>query len=103
MIGHELKHTLIIKEYGIKAKPRSSGNTTSNEILEIIHLDLGYLVQAYNVQETYLDKDDTCMVILVYASLKIIPNTNRLKGYTPGQLIFGRDMIYRLNITKIGN
>ena len=33
------------------------------------------------------------LVILVAATFEIFSTTNRLKGYTPGQFIFGRDMI----------
>ena len=35
--GHEFRKTLIEMEYGITAKPSTSGNPTSNAILEQIH------------------------------------------------------------------
>ena len=40
-----ISHELIQEEYGIKAKPSSSGNPIPNEILEIIQLILGNLAQ----------------------------------------------------------
>ena len=49
-LGHEFKDTLIEKEYNIKTKPASPGNTQANTIVEIIHQVLGNLVRTYNLQ-----------------------------------------------------
>ena len=65
----------------------------SNAILERIHQILGNLVQTFNIQHTYVDKNDPRMGILDAAGFVIFSTTNRQKGYSPGQLIFGRDMI----------
>ena len=48
---------------------------------------------------TYEDYYDTCMVILAAAYFAIFSTENMLKGYTPGNLIFGQD----LNITIKNN
>ena len=57
-IGHEFRKYLIEKEYGILAKPISSGNQISKIILKIIHLVLGILVRAFNIKDIYIDEDD---------------------------------------------
>ena len=80
-------------EYGIVSEPSTSGNSISNAILEQIHQVLGNLVRTCNISRTYVDKDNPCLVILYVAAFAIFSTTNRLKGYSPGQLVFGCDMI----------
>ena len=63
-IGHEFKNSLIQEEYGIKYKPITSRNPTSNVILERIHLVLVNLVWAFNLQEHFVDKDYPWMGII---------------------------------------
>ena len=69
------------------------GNTTSNAILEHIHQVMGNLVQTYTITQTYIDKDDPWSGIMTAAEFTMISTTNRLKGYSLGQLVFGRDVI----------
>ena len=54
---------------------------------------LGNLVRKFNISKTYVDKYDPWMVILAASELAILSTKNKLKGYSPGQLLFGRDMI----------
>ena len=93
-IVRELRKYLIEEEYRIVAKPSTLGNTMSNEILERIHQVLGNLVQTYNITQTYVHKDDPWSGILVAAVFSILFTTNSLKGYSPGQLLFGRYKIF---------
>ena len=51
------------------------------------------LVRNFNISETYVDEDDPWMVILAAAYFSILSTANTLKGYSTGQLVFGRDMI----------
>ena len=69
------------------------GNPTSNAILEQIHQVLGNLVQAFNIQQTYVDEHDPRTEILNAAAFEICSSTNGKEGYSPSQLIFGRDAI----------
>ena len=64
----------------------------SNEVLEYILQVLGNLVWTYNIYQTYVNEDKPCSGILAAAAFVIQSTTNRLKGYSPGQLEFGRDM-----------
>ena len=66
----------------------------SNAILEWIYQVLGNQVRTFNVQHTYVDKNDPRTGILAAAAFAIHSTTSRQKGYSPGQLIFGRDMIF---------
>ena len=92
-IGHEFKNSLIQEEYGIKTKLNTLGNPTYNTILERLHSVLENLVRTYNLQGNYLDKDDPWMVILSVTFFPLFSTVHTLKGYTPGQLIFGRYMV----------
>ena len=65
----------------------------SNAILERIHNVLGKLVWTFNIQQTYVEKNDPWMGILADAAFSICSTTNSKKGYSTGKLIFGYDMI----------
>ena len=65
----------------------------SNAVLERIHQVLGNLVPTFNISQTYVDENDPWTGILAVAVFSIISKTNRLKGYSPGQSLFDRDMI----------
>ena len=65
----------------------------SNTILEQIHQFLRNLVRNFNAQQTYVDKNDPWKGILAAAAFAIRSTTSRQKGYSPGQLIFGCDVI----------
>ena len=55
------------------------------------------LVHTYNIKGTYVDEDDPWLGILVAAAFTIHSLENRLKCYSPCQLIFGLDMIQPIN------
>ena len=66
----------------------------SNAVLERIHQVIGNLVRTSNIStQTYVDKNDSWTGILAVAAFVICSTTNRLKGHSPGELIFCRDMI----------
>ena len=68
----------------------------SNAVLEQIHQVLGNLVRTSNISQTYVDKNYLWTGILAVAAFAIRSTTNRQKNYSPGQLIFGRDMILQI-------
>ena len=81
-------------EYGITDKPSTLGNPMSNAVLERIHQVIVNLVLTFKFfTQTYVDKNYPWKVILAAAEFEICPTTNRLKGNSLVQLIFGRDMI----------
>ena len=84
---------IIETEYGVTSKPSTSGNHVSNAVLERICHVLVNLVRAYNIYQTYVDKDDPWLVISAAAVFSIFSNKNRIKGCSPFQLIFCHVMI----------
>ena len=75
-IGHNFRKSLIETEYGITAKPRTSGNPMSNAILEQFNQVLGNLVRNFNIQQTYVDENDPWTGILAAAAFSISSKTN---------------------------
>ena len=66
----------------------------SNTVLERIHQVLGNQVRTFNIStQTYVDKYDPWTGIFSVTAFAIFSTTNRKFFYSPGQLIFGRDMI----------
>ena len=80
-------------EYGITDQPNTLENTMLNAILEQIHQVIENLVRNFNIQQTYVDKNDSWTGVLAAAAFATRSTTNRQKGYSTGQLIFGLDMI----------
>ena len=70
-IGHEFRIFSVEEEYGITAKKSTSGNPTSNAILERIHQVIGNLVRTYNIKQTNVDKDYPCSGILAVEAFAI--------------------------------
>ena len=50
-------------------------------------------MRTYNINKTYVDKDNQILVILTAATFAIFFTENRLKYYSPGQLVSGRAII----------
>ena len=93
-IGHELRKSLIKIECRTTSKPSTLGNTMYNSVLERIHQVLVNLVRNFNIStQTYVGENDPWAGILAAAAFAIHSTTNMQKGYSPGQLIFGLDMI----------
>ena len=51
------------------------------------------------ITQTYFQEDDPQSGILAAAQFENFSTTNRLKGYSPGQLVFGYDMILQIKHT----
>ena len=70
----------------------------STAVLERIHQVLGNLARNFNIStKTYDDKNDMWTGILSVAAFAIFSTTKSPKDYSPGQLIFGRDIILPIN------
>ena len=56
--------------------------------MEHIHLVIGNILQISNIIDTYIDKADIWLGILVAALTAVQFTTNKLKFYIPGKLVF---------------
>ena len=96
-LGHEFKNILIENEYRIKTDPASPRNLQANKNIERIHQVIGDIVRTQNLQETYLYDDDPWMGILAAAYFELKYTYHRKKGKSPGQIVFGQDLILPIN------
>ena len=67
--------------------------------MEWIHHIVVNLVWTYNIKETYVNEDDPWSGILAAAVFEICSMENMIKDYSPGQLVFGHDMIIPIKYT----
>ena len=51
-------------------------------------------MRPYNIKEACVDENDLWSGILATIAFAIISTENRLKGYSPVQILFGRDIIF---------
>jgi len=99
-IGHEFKR-MIKEDYGIKAKPITVRNPQANAIVERVHQTIGNMIKTFQLEDNYLDEDDPWAGILSATAFAVRSTYHTTLQATPGQLVFGRDMI--LNIQHTAN
>jgi transposase InsO family protein len=90
-MGHDFQN-MITNDYGIKKKPISARNPQANAIIERVHQVIGNIIRTFELQENYLDEDDPWKGILSATAVRSTYHTTLQK--TPGQLVFGHDMIF---------
>ena len=56
-------------------------------------------MRIFNITKTYVDEDDLWSGILAASAFANRSTENRLKDHSPGQLIFGSDMIVLIKHT----
>ena len=93
--------TMIKQDYGIKRKPITVRNPQANAIVERVHQVIGNIIRTFELQENYLDKDDPWKGILSATAFAVRSTYHTTLQKSPGQLVFGRDMI--LNIKHTAN
>ncbi len=94
-MGEEFKK-LLKEEYGIKGKPITVRNPQANAIVERIHQVLGNMIRAFELEKHYLDDEDPWKGILAATAFAIRSTLHTTLKKTPGQLVFGRDMIFNI-------
>ena len=96
-IGHEFKKML--NDYGVKKKPITTRNPQANAIVERVHQTIGNIIRTFELHENYLDEDDPWKGILAATAFAIRATYHTTLQKSPGQLIFGRDMIFNIQHT----
>ena len=76
-------------------------NPQANAIIECIHQVISNMVKTYKLEENYLDEENPWAGIIAAAAFAIWSTYHTTLQATPGQLVFGRDMI--LNMTHMAN
>ena len=95
-IGQDFRD-MLVEDYGIKRKVISTRNPQANAIVERAHQTLGNLIRSFEVQDDpYIDENDPWSGILAATAFALRSTYHTTLQASPGQLVFGRDMI--LNI-----
>jgi hypothetical protein len=90
----------MLNDYGVKKKPITTRNPQANAIVERVHQTIGNIIRTFELNENYLDEDDPWKGILAATAFAIratYQHTSLQKP--PGQLVFGRDMIFNIQHT----
>ena len=87
----------LIKEvYQIKVKPTTVKNPQANSILERIHQVLGNMIRTFELEERDINEDDPWTGILNAVAWAVRSTYHTTLRATPGQLVFGRDMVFNI-------
>ena len=92
---------MLINDYGIKRKPISVRNPQANAIVERIHQVIANMIRTFDLENNYLEEDDPWRGILSATAFAVRSTYHTTLKKTPGQLVFGRDMIF--NIKHVAN
>jgi transposase InsO family protein len=99
-IGEDFKR-MIKEDYGIKAKPITVRNPQANAIVERVHQVIGNIIRTFELENNYLDEANPWKAILSATAFAVRSTFHTTLQSTPGQLVFGRDMI--LNVKHEAN
>jgi hypothetical protein len=92
---------MIKEDSGVKAKPITVRNPQANAIVERVHQVIGKIIHTFELENNYLDDNDPWKGILSATAFAVRSTFHTTLQNTPGQLVFGRDMI--LNVKHEAN
>mgnify|MGYP003513462981 FL=1 len=92
---------MIKEDYGIKPKPITVRNPQANAIVERVHQVIGNIIRTFELESNYLDDANPWKGVLSATAFAVRSTYHTTLQNTPGQLVFGRDMI--LNVKHEAN
>jgi transposase InsO family protein len=87
---------MIKEDYAIKAKPITVRNPQANAIVERVHQVISNIIRTFELESNYLDEEDHWKGILSATAFAVESTFHTTLRNTPGQLVFGRDMIFNI-------
>jgi hypothetical protein len=93
-LGAEFANTLA--SYGIKQVPTTIKKPAAN-MVERVHQTLGNLLRVYELKEYEFPHGDPWSNVLASATWAICSMFHTTLGATPGQLVYGQDMLFDLS------
>ena len=93
--GGEFKYLFkeLIENYGLKGKPTTAYNPQGNSILERVHQVLGNAFRTFEMEKRELEGPNKWEPFCTAVAYAIRSTYHTTLQATPGQLVFGRDMI----------
>ena len=92
---------MIKEDYGVTARPITVRNPQANAIVERVHQVIGNIIRTFELENNYLDEINPWKGILSATAFAVRSTFHTTLRNTPGQLVFGRDMI--LNVKHEAN
>jgi hypothetical protein len=92
---------MIKEDCGVKAKPITVRNPQAIAIVERVHQVIGNIIRTFELKNNYLDDNDPWKGIRSATALAVRSTFHTTLQNTPGQLVFGHDMI--LNVKHEAN
>ena len=90
---------MIREDYGIKGKPITVRNPQANATVQRIHQVIGNIIRTFELEDNYLEEDDPWKGILSATAFAVRSTFHTTLQNSPGQLVFGRDMIFNIKHT----
>ena len=87
---------LVKDVYQIKMKPITVKNPQANSVLERIHQVLANMLRTFELEEREVNEDDPWTGILNAVGWAVRSTYHTILRATPGQLVFGRDMVFNI-------
>ena len=94
-IGHEFTR-MVRDDYGLKVRKATTKNPQSNTILKRLHQVLGNMIRTHELEDAYVDEANPWGGIIAATCFGIRSTYHTTLAATPGQLVFGRDMIFNI-------
>ena len=85
--------------FGLKSKPSTDYNPQSNAIVERIHQVIGNALRTFELEEQELEEENPFEPFMTAIAYAIRSTHHTTLGASPGQLVFGRDMILPIKFT----
>ncbi len=89
--------------YGMKEKPLSSYNPQSNGIVEQVHQVLGNALRPFELKNKELNANEPWGPFLNAAAWAIQSTIHTTLDATPGQLVFGQDMLLPIQLKTVSS
>ena len=98
--GSEFKKDFVplLKDWSIKPQPTTIKNPQANSPVERIHQVLRQMILAKKLQNQILDAIDPFGPLLASIAWAVRAAYNSATEATPAQLVFGRDMLFNINM-----
>ena len=90
---------MIKNDYGVKGKPITVRNPQANAIVERVHQVIGNIIRTFELEDNYMDEEDPWKGILSATAFAVRSTFHTTLRQSPGQLVFGRDMIFNIKHT----
>jgi hypothetical protein len=95
LIGQD-SQKMIKEECAIKAKPITVRNPQAKAIVERVHQVIGNIIRTFELETNNLDEEDPWKGILSATAFAVRSTFHTTLRNTPGQLVFGRDLIFNI-------